>query len=84
MVGQRKDDKPQDAHEPLIYYRRTTDKIFIGSFLIGSVLFCAYLYSSLKEFNLVLFTVIVFFSVLFGFATSRVITALYSFISKRS
>ena len=83
MDGQRTDKKPEDAYDPLFYYRRKTDKVFIGSFLLGSVLFCSYLYSSLKEYNLVLFTVIIFFSVMFGFAISRLITALYSYVSKR-
>lgn len=46
MIGQRKDEKPQDAHEPLIYYRRRTDKIFIGSFLLGSLIFCYFLYTT--------------------------------------
>ena len=84
MIGQRKDEKPQDAHEPLIYYRRRTDKIFIGSFLLGSLIFCYFLYTSLKESNLILFTVIVFFSIIFGFLVSRILTSLYSFFSKRS
>ena len=83
MPGRRQEDQILEKHEPLIYYRRKVDKILIFSFLTAALLLCYYLYSGMKEFNIVLFSSIIIVSIIFGFLVSRLSFSLYSYFTRQ-
>jgi len=83
MPGRRQEDQTQEKHEPLIYYRRKADKVLIFSFLTAALLLCYYLYSGMREFNIVLFGIIIIASIIFGFLISRLSFSLYSYITRK-
>ena len=83
MPGRRQEDQIQEKHEPLIYYRRKADKVLIFSFLTAALLLCYYLYSGMREFNIVLFGIIIITSIIFGFVVSRLSFSLYSYFTRK-